>query len=139
MRTDRWTIALSLALAVLSPLDAAAAGRYLFDVLDDPPHLQAWNELIASRRDADAWLQRYGATRDGVSAPSKAITVHGRTFDIGSVCKRHDCGDNLFYVTFSASGNRAWGLLLKAGAEPSLFGEPDADTASALREAAGID
>lgn len=135
MRARHWIISLLLFLSI----DAFAAGRYLFDILTEPRYMTAWSSMIATRSDVDEWLQKYSSTMNGVSAPSESVQVHGRTFEVGNVCKPHDCGDNQFYVAFAPDGKQAWGVLLKADAEPLLFGEPDADVQQALKQAAGFE
>lgn len=111
-------------------------GEYLFDVLKKPEYKKSWNELIDGEKNVDAWLANFAKTKHGVSTPAKKIKIGTDTYQINSVCKPHDCGNNQFYVIFAPSGTKAWGILLKAGMEERFFGKPDEKKKTILRNAA---
>jgi Inhibitor of vertebrate lysozyme (Ivy) len=43
----------------------------------------------------------------GVASPFQTIEWKGKTYRGGSVCKPHDCGDNMFVFLVALDGSRA--------------------------------
>jgi hypothetical protein len=112
---------------------AFAAGEYLFELLQQPKYLNAWNSLIASQKNVDSWLATYSKTKNGPASSGVTVKVGENVYQINFVCKAHDCGNNRFVVMFSADGNNAWGLLLKNQTEETFFGSPDAEKMDLIR------
>lgn len=110
---------------------------YLFDVLENPEYRQTWDALIASQQDVPSWLANYGDTQNGPATPAVKVRSGEKDYQINFVCKTHDCGNNKFYVLFSADGTQAWGLLLQEEDE-IFFGAPDADKQQLLRTEANL-
>jgi hypothetical protein len=109
-----------------------AGEEYLFELLEQPKYLNTWNTLIASQKNVDPWLAAYAKTKDGPASPGVIVQLNGNSYQINYVCKAHDCGDNRFFVMFSADGNNAWGLLLK-NQEETFFGSPDDEKMNLIR------
>lgn len=131
--TLRTRLAFCLPLAFASTF--ALAQEYLFDILAKPAYLKSWNAMLAGEKGVDAWLARYAKTKDGPSSPGKRVAVGGAAHYVGNVCKTHDCGDNRFFVLFTADGAKAWGLLVRDGSKERFFGNPDDAQKAALRAA----
>lgn len=128
-------IALAGACLLALSLDAwAQNGPYLFDLLKRPAYRQAWNAAL-SGADAPQWLTAFGRGGNGVATPSSTITIEGQTYEVASVCKPHDCGDNQFYALFVRGGAKAWGLLQENGRPPRFFGAPSPAQRAALIKA----
>lgn len=113
---------------LLSISAAVSAGdEYLFELLEQPKYLQAWDKLIASQQGVDEWLANYSKTKNGPTSPGTVVDLEGKRYQVNFVCKTHDCGDNHFVVMFAEDDNQAWGLLQRAGKEDVYFGEPDSE------------
>lgn len=125
------------AILLLSAPGAFAADEYLFDVLKKKTYLSTWNALIASQPDAPDWLKAYAKTKDGPATPAEPVTAGSKTYQVGMVCKTHDCGDNRFFVTFIGKGRTAYGLLVH-GKQRTFYGSPEPEVAEALKKAANL-
>ncbi len=125
------------AVCLLSSPGANAADQYLFDVLKSKTYLSTWNALIASQTDAPDWLKAYGRTKNGPATPAEPVIAADKTYEVGMVCKTHECGGNRFFVTFIDRGHKAYGLLLH-GNQRTFYGSPDPEVAEALKQAANL-
>jgi hypothetical protein len=114
---------------------AAAADEYLFDLLAEPEYYKSWNTLIRGEKNVDTWLAKYAKTKNGPATPGETIKLGSGSYQLNTVCKTHDCGNNIFYVLFAPNGTTAWGLLLKDGTDERFFGNPDEERKTALRAA----
>ena len=129
-------LALAIAAAIAVMPCEAFAEPYLFEVLIKPTYKRSWNAMFAGEKDVDSWLARYARTKNGPASPGKAIQLGATGYQINMVCKTHGCGDNQFFVLFSLTGTKAWGLLLKDRKIERFFGSPDEEKKAALRSAA---
>jgi len=114
---------------------SARAGAYLLDVIRTEPYRDAWTRMLAKEHDVPSWIADFAVTGNGVNTPSKMVPVGYRAFTFGTLCKPHDCADNMLYVFFAPDGAEAFAKLVEAGKTPRLLGQPDAATASAMEEA----
>ncbi|MBV9566827.1 MAG: hypothetical protein JO172_01695 [Hyphomicrobiales bacterium] len=114
---------------------SARAGAYLLDVVRTEPYRGAWTRMLAKEHDVPGWIADFAVTGNGVNTPSKMVPVGYRAFTFATLCKPHDCADNMLYVFFAPDGAQAFAKLVEAGKTPRIFGKPDAPTASALEEA----
>jgi hypothetical protein len=117
-------------LLAAAPVRAADDGPYLFDLLKQQSYLAAWNGMLEGAS-VPAWVKNYAKSFDGPSNPSKNVTVGGKAYTLGWVCKAHDCGDNQLHVLFAPGAAQAWGLLVVSGKQTWLGG-PDAPIKSAI-------
>src|SRR3954468_13555088 len=88
----------------------AGEGVALYDLLKVPAYRKSWVAMLNDGR-APVWLVRYATTFNGPSVPLPSVLLGARRFQLGNVCKPHDCGSNQFYALFAPEGRRAWGLL----------------------------
>ncbi len=115
-----------VALALVCCLGAAAwAGEeaYLFHVLKKPVYRAAWEAMFKGEKDVPAWLAEWADKSAGPTSPCRAAVVNEVEFMVHSVCKAHECGDNLFIVFFAPGGKQAWGVL--TAERERFFGKPD--------------
>jgi hypothetical protein len=114
---------------------AEASDPYLFDLLTKSTYRKSWDELFRGEKNVDRWLAQYAKTNDGPATPAKLLESGGVSYQLTSVCKTHDCGDNIFFVIFASNGAKAWGLLLKYQKDERFFGNPDESMKQLLRGA----
>lgn len=112
------------------------AEPYLFELLTKPAYAKSWKKLLTGEKNIPPWLAQYAKTKDGPSTPGKAIQLDKGNYQIGTVCKTHDCGANQFFVLFAPDGTQAWGILLINRETERFFGNPDDEKKAALRAAA---
>ena len=105
---------------------SAQTGEYLFDTLKRPAFKKAWNAMLAGGGRVPPWVIAFGKGGNGVANPATAVTISGQAYQLGNVCKAHDCGGNEVHVLFAPGGTQAWGLLLETGKPPRFLGGPDA-------------
>lgn len=120
------------ALALVAVPAAAEAGIYLVDLLARPDYKAGWDAMLASRKGVDGWITDH----EGPSTPSVDVTVGGETWTFTTLCKPHDCGDNMLNVVFAPAGKPAYAMLVVAGEKPKWFGEPPKEVKKALRKMA---
>jgi len=125
-----------LIVAAFLSLAAVGAARaddvYLFDLLKDPAYKAGWTAMLNGARRVEPWI----AALDGPATPAVRVTVAGETYLFTTLCKAHDCGDNMLNVLFAPGGAPAYALLVVAGAEPRWLGKPSPAVRKALRRAA---
>ncbi|MHB2167788.1 Ivy family c-type lysozyme inhibitor, partial [Alsobacter sp. R-9] len=108
-----------------SPAAAAPTGRYLFDILALPAQGAAWRAMTGTR--APAWVRNM----QGPSAPSKAVTVEGRDYELAWLCRARTCDENQFVVLFTADGATAYGVLRERN-RVTFYGDPSEPLRQAL-------
>ena len=89
----------------------------------NPAAVKALHQIIPPRLRSVPWIYDL----NGVAGPLKTVTVAGKPYIGGLVCKPHDCGDNKFAFLAASDGSRAVAALksqeLSAG-ELQTFGAP---------------
>lgn len=129
-------VAFFIGTATAMTSSSAFAEAYLFELLTRSDYNKSWHALFLGEQHVDEWLTQYAKTKDGPATPGKTMKLGGASYQMNSVCKTHDCGDNIFYVLYAPNGSKAWGLLLKNGKNERFFGKPDQEKRNALRTAA---
>ena len=129
-------VVLVIGSAITMASRTAFAEAYLYEVLAKPAYLKSWNALILGEENVDDWLAHYAKTKNGPAGAGIGVKLGTTRYQINSVCKTHDCGNNQFFVLFSANGAKAWGLLLTNMKGERFFGNPDEEKRQALRTAA---
>lgn len=120
--------------ATLGPV-SAQQGIYLYDALKKPAYKASWDGMLRGQR-VDRWLARYSRAFDGPTVMLKEVSTGDGPRELGFVCKRHECGDNRFFVLFGNGGRRAVGVLAREGAPLRYLGAPTAAERTALDQAA---
>jgi hypothetical protein len=113
----------------------ARAGAYLLDLIRTEPYRAAWTRMLAKEHDVPNWINDFAVTGDGVTTPARLVPVGYRAYSLATLCKPHDCTDNMLYVLFAPDGSQAFAKLVEAGKTPRLFGKPNASVVEALNEA----
>ncbi|MDF2116305.1 Ivy family c-type lysozyme inhibitor [Roseiarcaceae bacterium H3SJ34-1] len=115
---------------------AFAADEYLFDTLKKPAYRKVWNAMLAREKNIPPWIISFSNTYNGVASPVQNVTVGGKTYLSGYVCKPHDCADNALAVLFDNNGASVSGVV-KQGGKLRYLGAPDAAIKAALDDAVG--
>ena len=118
--------------AIASFSSKAIAEPYLFELLTKPTYYKSWSALFVGERNIDSWLAEYAKTKKGVASQGRHIQLGKVGYQINTVCKTHECGNNEFFVLFAEDGTKAWGLLLTDRKIERFFGRPDEEKKKAL-------
>ena len=130
MASVRNVAAVGLIVSLISARPALAE-EYPFDVAKKyPASMRAWQTLVPSDFRRAPWIFRL----DGTAGPMDTVSVHGRVFLYGSVCKPHDCAGNFVAFLLAKDGGEAFGELSSdtLGAKNRYFGTPDAEVRGLL-------
>lgn len=123
---------LAAAVLLAATTVSALAGPYLFELMEIKSYRAAWLAMLDGEDDVPDWIVDFTDTGNGVASPSEDVDVDGgMPFALATVCKPHDCGDNMLYVLFRPMGSGAWALLVTPAGE-RWFGNPDAAVKRAL-------
>jgi len=122
------------ALLLAGAAPAAAGDLYPHELRARAPALhRALAASLPSAREARDWLPRL----DGTGGPLARVTLDGRDWYAGYVCRPHDCRDNRFVFLVAADGSSAAGLLRLTreggAARLAATGRPGAEAAADLR------
>ncbi|MGV4877872.1 Ivy family c-type lysozyme inhibitor [Acetobacter indonesiensis] len=120
-------IKLSLIALCLATPAMAQDGPYTADMAQKPKFAKAYQNMTQ----LPTWVK----ATVSVSVPTKPVTVSGKTYTVGHLCKPHDCGDNQLDVIFSNDGKASWGLLSRKFGKTLYqmpLGEPDDAMLTAL-------
>lgn len=124
----RLALALAGALAVSAP---AAAQTYPFEIAKaNPAALRGWRAVLPRDLAKVRWLARF----DGVAGPLETVTMKGRAFYYGTICKPHDCGDNIASFLIGKEGGASYGYLVSRDLGVRWFGAPDAEAQKLLKK-----
>lgn len=96
---------------------------YLFHVIKNPVYRAAWDALFKGEREVPSWLVEWADKSSGPTSPCGKAVVNDVEYVVHTVCKAHECGDNLFIVLFAPGGKQAWGVLITESER--FFGNPD--------------
>lgn len=81
---------------------------YIFDMPQKhPAAYRAYKNLLPKSFKKVSWIYRL----DGTATPVDEQIIGGVNYLTGTVCKPHDCGDNIIAILVTASGSRAVALL----------------------------
>ncbi len=100
----------------------ASAEQYLPELASKTPYKKAYAEMLSF----PSWVSK----AQGTASPVERVSVEGKSFTVGHMCKPHDCADNQLSVVFNADGTKSWGLLATRSADAEAFnkqllGNPD--------------
>lgn len=130
----RACLAFSAVLIVAATAAPALAQNelYMFDLgAKYPKAKHAYQALLPKAFKKAAWVYKL----DGTAGPIDHKTIGGADFLAGTVCKPHDCGDNIVAVLVTADGKRAVAEVKSADltqGQAQMFGTPSADETAAL-------
>ena len=118
-----WLVLVFAFICCLGSVAWAGDDAYLFHVLKKPVYRAAWDAMLKSEKNVPSWLTEWAEKSAGPTSPCKDAVVNEVEYMVHSVCKAHECGDNLFIVFFAPGGKQAWGVLTTESER--FFGKPD--------------
>jgi len=75
----------------------------------------------------ESWLMEL----DGPAQPVEKVRVAGNEYELVSVCKNHDCGDNSMVMLYAAASQTVYGKVFQRG-RSTFVGAPPAPVAAEL-------
>lgn len=110
---------------------AASAEQYLPEIISKDPYKNAYAKMLSF----PSWVSK----AQGTATPVERVSVGGKTFIVGHMCKPHDCANNQLSVVFSEHGHKSWGLLATRSADGETFtkqllGDPDSSVKELLNK-----
>ena len=120
MKKARLSILAGFSLMLIAT--GASAEQYLPEIASKAPYKKAYAEMLSF----PGWVSK----AQGTASPVERVSVEGKNFTVGHMCKPHDCADNQLSVVFSADGTKSWGLLATRSVDGKAFnkqllGNPD--------------
>ncbi len=120
MKKARLSILAGFSLMLIAT--GASAEQYLPEIASKAPYKKAYAEMLSF----PSWVSK----AQGAASPVERVSVEGKSFTVGHMCKPHDCADNQLSVVFSADGTKSWGLLATRSVDGKAFnkqllGNPD--------------
>ena len=120
MKKARLSILAGFSLMLIAT--GASAEQYLPEIASKAPYKKAYAEMLSF----PSWVSK----AQGTASPVERVSVEGKSFTVGHMCKPHDCADNQLSVVFSADGTKSWGLLATRSVDGKAFnkqllGNPD--------------
>ena len=120
MKKARLSILAGFSLMLIAT--GASAEQYLPEIASKAPYKKAYAEMLSF----PSWVSK----AQGAASPVERVSVEGKSFTVGYMCKPHDCADNQLSVVFSADGTKSWGLLATRSEDGKAFykqllGNPD--------------
>lgn len=125
--TMTWPAALAAALVAMAGAHAADALLTTDDLLKNPKFKSAYGAALGPRAQ-QRWLAQLSN-----SAPVRAVSVAGETYQVATPCKPHDCADNNLMLLFAPDKGAVYGQLYEKG-RITLIGAPDAALATELQK-----
>ena len=119
---------LSAALMIANPAVAQDA-IYVFELASrNPSVMQAWHRIMPERFES-SWAYNF----EGPSIPMQAVSLSGKTYFVGWMCKPHDCPNYEIAFLIAADGSQAFARVgIWAGEEGNEFGSPTAEEAELM-------
>jgi uncharacterized protein/ribosomal protein L40E len=105
---------------------------YSYDLIELPALAAAWRSILPADAASLEWLYAF----QGVGAPISIVRVDGQEYYSGTICKPHDCGDNIvgFLIGVTSRSAIASGYI---GGSPVTFGSSTPDQAELLKRIVG--
>lgn len=90
------------------------------ELIQQPVYKTSWQKMIKGQKNLPAWARK-GA---GTSAPAEWVEQAGKKYQIGSICKPHDCASHFLLVAFSDDKKQAWGVRVSVEDKPEALEAP---------------
>ena len=71
-----------------------------------------FNALFKKEHNLVPWVKEYLQTQNGVGGGPEKRMIGDKTYELHTICKPHDCPENVIFVFFEPGGTHAWALLI---------------------------
>lgn len=120
MRQNRLKGAMVAALLSISTTSFAEQIVTTSDLIQQPGYQTSWKKVVKGQAQLPGWARK-GV---GTSTPAEAVTWKGQSYQIGNICKPHDCANNFMIVAFKADKSQAWGVRVEVANKPEAIDHP---------------
>lgn len=86
------------------------------DLIQQPGYQTSWKNMVKGQAQLPGWARK----GIGTSTPAETVTWQGQSYQIGNICKPHDCANNFMIVAFKAKLG-ACGLKCPISRRPSTI------------------
>ncbi|AVJ18802.1 hypothetical protein CLM71_17530 [Serratia sp. MYb239] len=111
---------------LLGALLAVSAGSFAqqvvttADLVQQPGYQSSWQQMMKGQARLPGWARK----GSGTSTPAETIGWQGQQYQVGNICKPHDCGNNFLIVAFKADKSQAWGVRVEVEDRPEAVAHP---------------
>jgi len=144
MRKKYWALVLLVLFCFMGLSVFAGQQEFLDDRFKKPAYRASWQAMFKGEKNVAPWYAKMDNNYQSNANRCKPTTIDGIEYEVHTLCKKHDCGDNNFIVFFAPEGRQAWGVLLLTAYGPKgdltksserFFGKPDQKMKDALIKA----
>ncbi|MDN6550567.1 MAG: inhibitor of vertebrate lysozyme family protein [Enterobacterales bacterium] len=79
------------------------------ELVQQSGYQQTWQKMVKGQKNLPVWARK----GSGTSTPPEWVTWQGKKYQVGNICKPHDCANNFMYVAFSNDKKQACGVSLE--------------------------
>ncbi|HEJ9060328.1 TPA: inhibitor of vertebrate lysozyme family protein [Serratia fonticola] len=90
------------------------------DLIQQPGYQTSWKNMVKGQAQLPGWARK----GIGTSTPAETVTWQGQSYQIGNICKPHDCANNFMIVAFKADKSQAWGVRVEVPNKPQAIDHP---------------
>lgn len=90
------------------------------DLIQQPGYQTSWKNMVKGQAQLPGWARK----GIGTSTPAETVAWQGQSYQIGNICKPHDCANNFMIVAFKADKSQAWGVRVEVPNKPQAIDHP---------------
>jgi len=90
------------------------------ELVQQSGYQQTWQKMVKGQKNLPVWARK----GSGTSTPPEWVTWQGKKYQVGNICKPHDCANNFMYVAFSNDKKQAWGVRVEIADTPEALDHP---------------
>lgn len=123
MMIDKKMLRAALLGAVMSLSTASLAALIpvsTSELVQQSGYQQTWQKMVKGQKNLPVWARK----GSGTSTPPEWVTWQGKKYQVGNICKPHDCANNFMYVAFSNDKKQAWGVRVEIADTPDPLDHP---------------
>lgn len=90
------------------------------ELVQQSGYQQTWQKMVKGQKNLPVWARK----GSGTSTPPEWVTWQGKKYQVGNICKPHDCANNFMHVAFSNDKKQAWGVRVEIADRPDALDHP---------------